>query len=167
MGDKEEKGKFSDGQIHSIIPVEQLCKDQRFIPPKSLLREIGAEQPGDWIAIDLDKNNKTATLTAVPFSKSIDSNSEDAEELLDEIMKDNPEENIEKNGGEEGMRYVIQIKSEGRAGSRKRILQILDKIGAKPKDWVGFIYYNDKVEGIGWRLRVIKANQMKIMLQEN
>jgi hypothetical protein len=169
-GINKEKGKFSNGQIHSIMPVEHLCKDQRFIPPKSLLREIGAENPGDWIAINLDKKNKTATLSAAPFrgleNDSFDSDSRDAEELLDEIIKDNPEEHIEKNGGEEGLRYAIEIKSEGRAGSRKRILEIFEKIGAKPKDWVGFIYHKDKDGRVRWHLKVIKANQMKEMLQE-
>jgi len=166
LKEKEEKG-FSDGEMfHFIMKMEDFCKDQRCVPPKSILREINVNR-NDFVAIDVDKKKKTIMLSGVPFeSKGIDITTDKAEELLDEIIEDAKEQKIRivKDGAGEGIRHVVQVKSQGRLCSRKRIYEIFGEIGAQPDDWVAFRYVKNKeTKKAFWMLRIVRHKDIDSM----
>jgi hypothetical protein len=165
----DEKG-FSDGEMfHFIMRMEDFCKDQRCVPPKSILREIDVNR-NDFVAIDVDKKHKTISMSGVPFtSKGIDVNSDKAEELLDEIIADAKDDQVEiiKDGARQGIRHVVQVKSQGRLCSRKRIYEIFGEIGAQPEDWIAFKYIKDKqTKKASWMMRIVRHKDIINMFFE-
>lgn len=153
MVDKEENGnKYGDGdRFPQIMNVKDVQKDDRWYPPKDILREMGATQ-GDWVAWEKkDKHRYFIYVLNPDLLKKIKISERSGEDLLKELIKNMPDE-----VPIDGVNYVIQVKSHGRFGSKSQLSRIFNEIGAEEDDFIVLDYVNNEEEGCGWYMSILK-----------
>lgn len=156
---KGAKRKYKDGDKfpHIMNVGNAIVRDDRWRPPKELLREMGAIE-GDWVSWE-KKDDDVYFISVVDLNKikelDIELDGKQGDEIIKEIIATLPKES------EIECDHIVQIKSQDRMGAENQLEKILDKIGADAEDWLMFEFVDNDNDGCGWFINLIKNKDIK------
>lgn len=152
----ERESKFDDGdRFPQIMNVKDIQKDDRWYPPKDILREMGATQ-GDLVAWEKKGKYRYFIYVLNPeLLKNVSISEKQGDKLLKELIKNMPDDIPI-----DGVDHVIQVRSHGRFGSKNKLAQIFREMGAEDEDWVFLEYVDNEDEGCGWYLSILKNSDI-------
>ena len=154
------KKRLHHGFFHEIAPFKKLCKDNRLIPSKTILRGLGATK-NSWVAWKVEDDS--VFVTGINPDKFTELDIPEHEGMI--VLKVIDEMgNYECN--KDGDIYVLQVKSQGRLGTRNQVSEILSKAGIKEDDWIIAEYVDSKTDGMGWRLYGLGQKDLLYMLKK-
>ena len=148
------QSKFEDGDKYpQIMNVDEILKDDRWYPPKDILGEMGASNK-DIVAWDKcvrdGKKGYCITVLNPDLYCHLDISGKQEKEIYRMLMQSIPKgKTVETD-------HIVQVKSQGRFGSKKLLKEILDGIGLVGKDFLVFEYMDNDKDGCGWFLFGIK-----------
>jgi len=156
MGDDEKKtqSKFEDGDKYpQIMNVSEIFKDDRWYPPKDIFGEMGASDK-DLVAWDkcvrFGKKGYCLTVLNPELYRHLDITGKQEKEIYRMLMQNLPKgKTVETD-------HVVQVKSQGRFGSKKLLKEIFGDIDLGEKDWVVFEYMDNDADGCGWFIFGVK-----------
>lgn len=156
--ESDENSSFSDGEffVRGIARFSDLCKDSRVVPSKRILREIGAKQ-SSLVAWEIEDGSVFIYGIDPETINELELPESDGVLILKQITDD---KNRKFEPFEDGEINVIQVKSQGRVGTRNQVLKILKKAGIGENDWLIPQFINNKEEGPGWRIYGVKKENL-------
>lgn len=171
MGDEEKKSqtKFEDGDEYpQITKVSEIVKDDRWCPPKDILGEMGAEDKDlvAWRKCMRDgKKGYCLTVLNPDLYRHLDIKGKHEKEIYRMLMQNIPKgKSVESDHIVQidlsDCDYIVQVKSQGRFGSKKYLKEIFRDIGLSDKDWLSFDYLDNDMDGCGWFLFGIKDSDI-------
>lgn len=162
-GPKEgiEGNSFSDGEffVSGVRRFTDLCKDDRVVPSKRILKEIGATE-SSLVAWKIGDGSIFIYGIDPEKLEELDISEQDGMMILKQIDEDGKE----SGGINSSDIYIIQVKSQGRVGTRNQISEILKKAGISENDWLIPQFVNNKEDGTGWRLYGLKKENLLFSL---
>lgn len=160
MEDNERKtqSKFEDGDKYpQIMNVSEIFKDDRWYPPKGILGEMGASS-NDIVAWDKcmkgGKKGYCLTVLNPDLYQHLNISGKQEKEIYRMLMQSIPK------GKAVETDHIVQVKSQGRFGSKKLLKEIFGGIGLGGNDWVVFEYMDNDTDGCGWFLFGIKDSDI-------
>lgn len=153
MGKKNKLDYKNGDRFPHIMSIgNEIIRDDRWCPPKEILREMGADE-GDWVAWE-KKSNNAYFISVIDPEKikklNISLDGQQGNEILKELIATLPK------GAKIECDHIVQIKSQGRMGARNQLEKILDRLGAEKEDWIMFEFVDNEDGGCGWFLNLIK-----------
>ena len=127
---------------------------------KTILRGLGATK-NSWVAWKVEDDS--VFVTGINPDKFTELDIPEHEGMI--VLKVIDEMgNYECN--KDGDIYVLQVKSQGRLGTRNQVSEILSKAGIKEDDWIIAEYVDSKTDGMGWRLYGLGQKDLLYMLKK-
>jgi len=159
---RDNENSFLDGDIFVsyIRRYEDICKEDRFVPPKKILKELGATE-SSLVAWRVENHSVFIFGIDPDKIKPLKINEKEGVLILKKI-----DEKGYLEACPDGDIYVIQVKSQGRVGTKDQISKILKKAGINEHDLIIPQFINNKKEGLGWRLLSLKEKDFIYQLKK-
>ena len=146
---------LSDGEIYKVCTLKDLCKEDRFSPPKKFLQALGAKRYS-IIAYTVKKDSVEVEAIIDPDKREdLKISKKDRILILKYIENNGVKVGIEQikdrdlhllRRAKEEKTYGLPVKSQGRCGTKNQLLKILEKAGIDEEDFLAlqFIVKKDK-----------------------
>jgi len=149
-------GDFFPGGVRRFI---DLCKDDRIVPSNRILREIGATK-SSWVAWKIEDGS--VFIYGIDPDKIEEISVSDTDGVL--VLQELDVDKLER--CPDGDIHLIQVKSQGRVGTKNQVSEILKKAGISEDDWLIPQFVDNKDEGTGWRLYGLKKQNLIFSLKK-